>query len=148
MNYARVEDFEFLVKNKSLNLHGKVAIARYGKIFRGDKVRYRNFDKPFKLFEWKRIDSYNENYQLEGHWHPAIPFVNEATKETKPPSRFKRWLFIKYSTLQNSFIIMIYDFDRSVTDSRLLHWSQRVSLQLIGKFFFLETFVIKRRDLT
>ncbi|XP_060586029.1 N-acetylated-alpha-linked acidic dipeptidase 2-like [Ruditapes philippinarum] len=39
VNYARVEDFEYLEKNKSINITGKIAFARYGKIFRGDKVK-------------------------------------------------------------------------------------------------------------
>ncbi|XP_022090537.1 glutamate carboxypeptidase 2-like [Acanthaster planci] len=38
-NYARVEDFEYLEKNHpDLNLTGTIIIARYGKIFRGNKV--------------------------------------------------------------------------------------------------------------
>ena len=36
-NYGRVEDFERL-KNLSVNVTGKIAIMRYGKIFRGNKV--------------------------------------------------------------------------------------------------------------
>lgn len=39
VNYGRVEDLQYLVKNMSMNLTGKIAIARYGKIFRGDKVK-------------------------------------------------------------------------------------------------------------
>ena len=39
VNYARYEDFELLTKTKGMNLAGKIAIAKYGKIFRGDKVR-------------------------------------------------------------------------------------------------------------
>lgn len=39
VNYATVEDFHFLTRNLSMNLTGTVAIARYGQIFRGDKVR-------------------------------------------------------------------------------------------------------------
>ncbi|XP_068107993.1 putative N-acetylated-alpha-linked acidic dipeptidase [Hyperolius riggenbachi] len=38
VNYATVEDFYYLTRNLSLNLTGTVAIARYGKIYRGDKV--------------------------------------------------------------------------------------------------------------
>ena len=37
VNYARIEDFVYL-KNQSFELNGTIAIARYGKIFRGDKV--------------------------------------------------------------------------------------------------------------
>lgn len=39
VNYGRVEDYQWLVSNKSINVTGKIVIARYGKIFRGDKVR-------------------------------------------------------------------------------------------------------------
>ncbi|XP_062588973.1 N-acetylated-alpha-linked acidic dipeptidase 2-like [Saccostrea cucullata] len=39
VNYGRVEDFQWLVTNKSVNFTGKMVIARYGKIYRGDKVR-------------------------------------------------------------------------------------------------------------
>ncbi|XP_077118676.1 putative N-acetylated-alpha-linked acidic dipeptidase isoform X2 [Ranitomeya variabilis] len=38
VNYGTVEDFQYLTRNLSMNLTGTVAIARYGKIFRGDKV--------------------------------------------------------------------------------------------------------------
>ncbi|XP_053391718.1 N-acetylated-alpha-linked acidic dipeptidase 2-like [Mercenaria mercenaria] len=37
VNYGRVEDYEYL-ENKTINISGKIAFARYGKIFRGDKV--------------------------------------------------------------------------------------------------------------
>ncbi|KAL4238328.1 hypothetical protein ACF0H5_003039 [Mactra antiquata] len=39
VNYGRVEDYKFLEHNVSINMSGKIAFARYGKIFRGDKVR-------------------------------------------------------------------------------------------------------------
>ena len=39
VNYGRVEDFDKL-KNLSVNVTGKIAIMRYGKIFRGNKVRH------------------------------------------------------------------------------------------------------------
>ena len=38
VNYGRISDFQYLVYNLSLNLTGHVCIARYGQIFRGDKV--------------------------------------------------------------------------------------------------------------
>ena len=38
VNYGRISDFQYLVYNLSLNLTGNVCIARYGQIFRGDKV--------------------------------------------------------------------------------------------------------------
>ncbi|KAK7115718.1 N-acetylated-alpha-linked acidic dipeptidase 2-like [Littorina saxatilis] len=39
VNYGRIEDFEYVANNLSLNITGKIVIARYGKIFRGDKVK-------------------------------------------------------------------------------------------------------------
>lgn len=38
VNYGRVEDFDYLTENLTLALSGKILIARYGKIYRGDKV--------------------------------------------------------------------------------------------------------------
>ena len=38
VNYGRVEDFTWLEENTAIDLHGKIAIARYGKINRGNKV--------------------------------------------------------------------------------------------------------------
>ena len=37
VNYGRVEDFTWLADNGH-DVTGKICIARYGKIFRGDKV--------------------------------------------------------------------------------------------------------------
>lgn len=39
VNYARTEDFFYLQRNLSINCTGKIVIARYGKIFRGNKVK-------------------------------------------------------------------------------------------------------------
>ncbi|XP_071788904.1 N-acetylated-alpha-linked acidic dipeptidase 2-like [Asterias amurensis] len=39
VNYGRVEDFQRLERTLGVNVTGKIAIARYGKIFRGDKVK-------------------------------------------------------------------------------------------------------------
>ncbi|KAM8976157.1 N-acetylated-alpha-linked acidic dipeptidase 2 isoform 2-T2 [Pelodytes ibericus] len=39
VNYARTEDFFLLERNMSINCTGKIVIARYGKIFRGNKVK-------------------------------------------------------------------------------------------------------------
>ncbi|KAK3585560.1 hypothetical protein CHS0354_022970 [Potamilus streckersoni] len=38
VNYGQIEDFMFLKNNLSINVTNKIVIARYGKIFRGDKV--------------------------------------------------------------------------------------------------------------
>lgn len=39
VNYGRVEDYNVLGPNVSDTINGSIVIARYGKIFRGDKVR-------------------------------------------------------------------------------------------------------------
>lgn len=39
VNYGRFEDFQFLEQNLSISVNGCIAIARYGKIFRGDKLK-------------------------------------------------------------------------------------------------------------
>jgi hypothetical protein len=41
VNYGRVDDYRYLEKI-NVNVSGKIVIARYGKIFRGDKVCYIN----------------------------------------------------------------------------------------------------------
>ena len=38
VNYGREEDFYWLKNNKSIDVNDSIVIARYGKIFRGDKV--------------------------------------------------------------------------------------------------------------
>ncbi|KAL3881371.1 hypothetical protein ACJMK2_027819 [Sinanodonta woodiana] len=38
VNYGRIEDFMFLKNSLSIDVTNKIVIARYGKIFRGDKV--------------------------------------------------------------------------------------------------------------
>ncbi|XP_053756159.1 putative N-acetylated-alpha-linked acidic dipeptidase isoform X3 [Panthera pardus] len=39
VNYARIEDFFKLERDMKINCSGKIVIARYGKIFRGNKVK-------------------------------------------------------------------------------------------------------------
>ena len=38
VNYGRIEDYDKL-KELNIDVNGTIAIARYGQIFRGDKVR-------------------------------------------------------------------------------------------------------------
>ena len=40
VNYGRVEDFTWLKEEKNMDFTGKICIARYGKIFRGDKAHH------------------------------------------------------------------------------------------------------------
>ena len=46
VNYGRVQDFEQL-KNLSVNVTGRIAIMRYGKIFRGNKVIHTGLGSLF-----------------------------------------------------------------------------------------------------
>jgi len=39
VNYGRIEDYDRLASDLGVNVNGSIAIARYGRIFRGDKVR-------------------------------------------------------------------------------------------------------------
>ena len=39
VNYATIDDFLYLTTNLSLNLTGRICIARYGAIYRGDKAQ-------------------------------------------------------------------------------------------------------------
>ena len=45
VNYGRVEDFTWLEEDKGVNFTNKICIARYGKIFRGDKVCVTKWNK-------------------------------------------------------------------------------------------------------
>lgn len=40
VNYARIGDFDSLKRDYSIDVAGKICIARYGKIFRGDKAKF------------------------------------------------------------------------------------------------------------
>jgi hypothetical protein len=40
VNYARTEDFFKLEREMNINCTGKIVIARYGKVFRGNKVGF------------------------------------------------------------------------------------------------------------
>ena len=39
VNYGRLEDFNYIKYNLSVDISGRICIARYGRIFRGDKVK-------------------------------------------------------------------------------------------------------------
>ena len=39
VNYGRTEDFVQLKREMGINVTGKIVIVRYGKIFRGNKVK-------------------------------------------------------------------------------------------------------------
>jgi len=41
VNYGRIEDYQRLINQLGVNVNGCIAIARYGRIFRGDKVSRR-----------------------------------------------------------------------------------------------------------
>ena len=43
VNYGQLEDFLYLRDNASIDLNGAICMARYGAIFRGDKVSEEDF---------------------------------------------------------------------------------------------------------
>lgn len=51
VNYARTEDFFKLEREMGINFTGKIAIARYGKIFRGNKVCVVCFPRVLEVLE-------------------------------------------------------------------------------------------------
>ncbi|KAK3598383.1 hypothetical protein CHS0354_034557 [Potamilus streckersoni] len=75
VNYGRVEDYDYLQKNRSINVSGKVVIARYGKIFRGDKVHLAEkhgakgiiiFSDPADYTDLNNSRVYDEDWWLPG----------------------------------------------------------------------------------
>ena len=49
VNYARTEDFFKLERDMKINCSGKILIARYGKIFRGNKVKKKKKKQKTKF---------------------------------------------------------------------------------------------------
>lgn len=70
VNYARTEDFFKLEREMNINCTGKIVIARYGKIFRGNKVQYYSFWR-----EGERFDLTSVNGQLYSLSEDALNFV-------------------------------------------------------------------------
>ncbi|KAL3873956.1 hypothetical protein ACJMK2_037032 [Sinanodonta woodiana] len=75
VNYGRVDDYQYLQNNKSINVSGKVVIARYGKIFRGDKVHLAEkhgatgiiiFSDPADYTDLNNSRVYDEDWWLPG----------------------------------------------------------------------------------
>ena len=55
MNYGRVEDLDLLVE-RGVELEGKIFIARYGKLFRGSKVRFCFVSKLSLAFNFENAN--------------------------------------------------------------------------------------------
>ncbi|GAB1611169.1 N-acetylated-alpha-linked acidic dipeptidase 2-like isoform X1, partial [Argonauta hians] len=72
VNYGRIEDFRFLHQNHSIDFSGCIVIARYGKIFRGDKL------KIAAKFNASGMILYTDPYDFN---------LNEDSNETYP----KNW---------------------------------------------------------
>lgn len=78
VNYAQTEDFFKLERDMKINCSGKIVIARYGKIFRGNKVKIIFF--LFSQYK-KYIISYicrNISLKLSEN-HDSLIFCNTAT---------------------------------------------------------------------
>ena len=42
VNYGTPDDWDYILKNASINITGKIVLCKYGKAFRGDLVRTRS----------------------------------------------------------------------------------------------------------
>nr|XP_015205974.1 PREDICTED: putative N-acetylated-alpha-linked acidic dipeptidase [Lepisosteus oculatus] len=64
VNYGTIEDFLYMSRNLSMDLNGTIALARYGKIFRGDKVKHA------AQFGCAGVILYSDpaDYAVGGHW--------------------------------------------------------------------------------
>nr|XP_022329273.1 N-acetylated-alpha-linked acidic dipeptidase 2-like [Crassostrea virginica] len=69
VNYGRVEDYRWLAQNTSINVTGKIVLARYGKIFRGDKANQAH------LHGAKGIIIYSDpaDYAVDGETSQVYP---------------------------------------------------------------------------
>nr|KAG5703745.1 hypothetical protein BaRGS_023034 [Batillaria attramentaria] len=81
VNYGRIEDFQFLANNHSINFTGRVVIARYGKIFRGDKVHNAERFNASAVILYS--DPYDFNKQ-EGSEKPQVRVVVNNYMKVKP----------------------------------------------------------------
>lgn len=72
-NYARVEDF-FALEDLGISVQDKIVIARYGKIYRGDKVRVLyNLNKKYPTCLYSI-------FKLVIRWYPlVITYRNAGT---------------------------------------------------------------------
>ncbi|KAL3865081.1 hypothetical protein ACJMK2_006712 [Sinanodonta woodiana] len=74
VNYGRAEDFERL-NEAGINVSGKIAIARYGKIFRGNKVKFAEDNGAIGIILYSDPADYNtpgdERYFPGGMWLPG-----------------------------------------------------------------------------
>ncbi|XP_044775693.1 putative N-acetylated-alpha-linked acidic dipeptidase isoform X1 [Neomonachus schauinslandi] len=75
VNYAQTEDFLKLERDMKINCSGKIVIARYGKIFRGNKVKNAQvagakgvilYSDPADYFA-PGVESYPDGWNLPGH---------------------------------------------------------------------------------
>ncbi|XP_061183780.1 N-acetylated-alpha-linked acidic dipeptidase 2-like [Saccostrea echinata] len=75
VNYGRVEDYRWLANSTNINVTGKIVLARYGKIFRGDKVNQAYLHGAIGIIIYSDPADYavdGENSQVYPHdwWLP------------------------------------------------------------------------------
>ncbi|XP_062590034.1 N-acetylated-alpha-linked acidic dipeptidase 2-like [Saccostrea cucullata] len=68
-NYGRIKDFLYLINNKSMDLKGKTIIARYGKIYRGDKVKNAQRFNASGIIMYTDPSDFNSTYP-DSWWIP------------------------------------------------------------------------------
>uniref|UniRef100_A0A8W8I1Q4 PA domain-containing protein n=1 Tax=Magallana gigas TaxID=29159 RepID=A0A8W8I1Q4_MAGGI len=61
VNYGRVEDYRWLAQNTDINITGKIVLARYGKIFRGDKARQAEIRGAKGIILYSDPEEYADN---------------------------------------------------------------------------------------
>uniref|UniRef100_F7BEM7 glutamate carboxypeptidase II n=1 Tax=Ciona intestinalis TaxID=7719 RepID=F7BEM7_CIOIN len=87
VNYGRVEDFEELLK-LNVNVSGSICMARYGRIFRGEKV------KNAELYNCTGIVIFTDPFDYGGmakhSWSPEKSSIGYPNTWWLPPSGFQR----------------------------------------------------------
>lgn len=80
VNYGRRSDFE-LLQSKGIDLQGKIAIVRYGKIFRGLKVKFAEEFGITGVLMYS--DPYDDNYRVDQGFdsYPDGPARNPSSVE-------------------------------------------------------------------
>ncbi|CAC5360684.1 NAALAD [Mytilus coruscus] len=86
VNYGRVEDYRYIEANTSVNVSGKIVIARYGRIFRGDKVQQATRHGAIGIIIYSDPADYSngqtENVYPHSIWLPPSGTQRGTVKKT------------------------------------------------------------------
>ena len=83
VNYGRIKDFLFLTNNLSLDLTGHICIARYGEIFRGDKVSFWQL----RMYVLNTLSRLSVPVVLGVQWNLSIPDTLGTKKKVSSMKR-------------------------------------------------------------